>query len=184
MSHHKSIGVPESTSRGLESLVPRGWRHSGSFSTPICCALPVYHDVGFADTAIEGGALAPTSLYFQVSADLCQFARCADLCACHVRLDAARVMSYDLRDCERPTSRDFGLRIRRRARSCFHDVAVTHELCRSVHPNYLTVAAAVFGIACTWLASKGSYNAAFACWVLNRTLDGMRPFTVRGAMRN
>lgn len=44
---------------------------------------------------------------------------------------------------------------------------------RTVHPNLVTAAACLFGLACAVAAAQGAYPLAIGLWIVNRILDGL-----------
>jgi phosphatidylglycerophosphate synthase len=52
-----------------------------------------------------------------------------------------------------------------------------------VHPNVVSLAALAVGLGAAWMAYRGSFAAALALWLLNRTLDGLDGVLARVQLR-
>jgi phosphatidylglycerophosphate synthase len=60
---------------------------------------------------------------------------------------------------------------------------IAQQLGRWIHPNVISLLALIVGLAAAVLAARGAAIAAFAAWILNRTLDGLDGSVARAAGR-
>jgi phosphatidylglycerophosphate synthase len=60
---------------------------------------------------------------------------------------------------------------------------VARALGRAVHPNAVSLTAFAVGLGAAWMAYRGSFGAALALWLLNRTLDGLDGVLARVQLR-